>query len=220
MRYQLVKVLFVSLLMTAVAIQAQETGKAPEAAKVVAFEQRGVLVDIQHFFATATTVPMPEGVVAGDIASGRALVTDDGIYAFLETPANAGILQPIAVGTVVTVAGKLLRQGRLVAIEKITLTINAPVLDVILFSKDAGAAITLTGRNMCQCGLSVDSLPKTCVLGHLHHLQAPDGAIYHYLQTKTAQALFLGTNSHFKTVKLKGRLLPGQYLLVDSYEVM
>jgi len=218
MRNALVIVLLISLLLTAAAGFSQQTKVTSDTDKVAAFEKQGVLVDIQHFFAAAKTSPSPEGVVAADIASGRALVTDDGIYAFLETPVNADILKSVTVGTVVTVTGKLLRKGQLISIEKITLLSNAPAIDITKYSKDAGTAVILTGRNMCQCGLSVDPLPKTCKLGHLHHLQTPDGKIYHYLQTKNAQPLFQGVNSHFKTLEVKARLLPGQYLLVESFE--
>ncbi len=192
---------------------------APAEKGVALFEKKGMLVDVQKFFDAAKDAPRPEGAVAADGASGLALVTDEGVYAFLETPSNADLLKPLPAGTLVAVTGKLLKQGRLLHIEKIEAVKEAAGLDVAKAARDPGQAVTLAGRNLCQCGLAVESLPKTCKLGHLHHLQTADGVIYHYLQTQTAQRLFLGKGSHFKNIEVKAKVLPGQYLLVESFEV-
>lgn len=194
-------------------------GDTPTEKGVVVFEKKGVLVDVQKFFDAAKDAPRPAGTVAADGTSGLALVTDEGVYAFLETPGNADLLKPIPAGTPVAVTGKLLKQGRLLHIEKIEPVKEATGIDVAKSAKNSGQAVTLAGRNLCQCGLAVETLPKTCKLGHLHHLQTADGTIYHYLQTQMAQPLFLGKGSHFKNIEVKAKVLPGQYLLVESFEV-
>jgi hypothetical protein len=50
---------------------------------------------------------------------------------------------------------------------------------------------------------------------HLHHLEAADGRIYHYLQFASGKDTFLGKDSHFQAVEVTARVLPGQYLLVE-----
>ena len=78
--------------------------------------------------------------------------------------------------------------------------------------------MTLTGKNMSQCGLNVGTLEHGCKLGHLHHLQTADGKIFNYLQTPQAADLFHGKGYHFKNVEVKARVFPGQFLLVESVQ--
>lgn len=44
--------------------------------------------------------------------------------------------------------------------------------------------------------------------------------LYHYLQSAKGQGLFPGKGSHFKKVEVKGRLLPGNFLVVEQGEVV
>jgi hypothetical protein len=76
------------------------------------------------------------------------------------------------------------------------------------------------GTNKCQCGLSVAELPHSCALGHLHHLEASDGKIYHYLQYGDGKSAFLGHGTHFMNVEVKARVFPGQFLLVERGKFM
>ncbi len=66
----------------------------------------------------------------------------------------------------------------------------------------------LKGTNKCQCGLDVADLPHSCTLGHLHHLEADDGKTYHYLQFAQGKDTFLGHDTHFKNLEVKGRIFP------------
>jgi hypothetical protein len=73
----------------------------------------------------------------------------------------------------------------------------------------------MQGANKCQCGLDVAELPHSCTSGHLHHLEAKDGKIYHYLEHGDGKEAFLGNGTNFKNVELKERVFPGQFLLVE-----
>ncbi len=75
--------------------------------------------------------------------------------------------------------------------------------------------MTLRGAQQVPVRLNVSDLPHSCTLGHLHHLEADDGKIYHYLQYGEGKAAFLGDGTHFKNVEVKARVFPGQFLLVE-----
>ena len=190
----------------------------PPGDKVTAFEESGVIVDIQNFFdAAAEQANSYSPVSAGQ---GRhALVTSSGIYAFLETPSNEAHLKGIPAGSSVRLSGRLLTNGTLLHIDKITALDATADIDLDVYRSAKGERVELTGQNLCQCGLDVGDLPHSCQLGHLHHLQANDGKIYHYLQYGDAQKAYVGKGSHFKQVAIKATLLPGQYLLVDEVTV-
>ena len=189
---------------------------AEEAKPSVDFDQGGVIVDVGSFFTEAglTSAPGPAGV------AGRALVTDTGLYSFLETPENEQKLASIEPGSVVRVRGTLLERGALLHINVLervsTISLN---LDLAGLRGDAGRIVTLRGTNLCQCGLDVADLPHSCKLGHLHHLEADDGKIYHYLKNESGAGLFAGEGSHFKAVEIRGRLFPGHYLRVETVAV-
>ena len=200
--------------MTLASTTAWGTSETVESSK--SFESRGVIVDVHTFFTTATVgagaaVEPEQAEVAG-----RALVTETGLFAFLETPHNAEQLKRTVPGSVVQVRGKLLERGALLHIDQLDLATTVPLIDFARLRTDPGKAVALKGVNKCQCGLAVGDLPHSCELGHLHHLEADDGKIYHYLQFASGKDTFLGRDSHFKPVEVSARLLPGQFLLVQN----
>ncbi len=184
----------------------------------VAFDERGVIVDVHSFF-TAVDQSASEVAVVNESVAGKALVTEDGVYGFLETPENEKMLANTGNGSVVQVKGKLLREGALLHVDALESKTQVPLIDFAKYRTDKGREIALEGINKCQCGLGVGDLPHSCKLGHLHHLETSEGRIYHYLQFARGQDFFLGKESHFKPVSLKARLLPGHYLLVSEAEV-
>ena len=184
------------------------------------FEERGVVVDVHGFFTAATTAAAVTAVAAeNEHVAGRALVTEKGVFAFLETPQNARQLRDTEPGSVVQVRGKLLDLGALLHVEALEKVTTVPLIDFAGFRENPGTAATLHGVNKCQCGLAVADLPHSCELGHLHHLEADDGKLYHYLQFASGKDAFLGHGSHFKEVEVTARVLPGQYLLVQKMTV-
>ena len=191
----------------------------PETAQKVAdITMIGIVVDVQTFFDAAKD-QKEQSKGAADICSSRALVTDRGVYAFLESTGNADRLGPAAIGSTVKVTGKLLIAGALLQLETLEPVTNPPAIDLAKFSKAPGKPVTIAGRNLCQCGLQLNGLPHSCKLGHLHHLQANDGKIYHYLQFQSGKDMFLGKGSHFRNVQVTATELPGQYLLVKTANV-
>ena len=198
-------------LFTALSLPAQEP--------VSSFQEKGVIVDIHHFFAAANDALKEPFSVEEETVAGRALVTNSGVYAFLETPENESRLKDVALGTAVRVTGKLLLSGSLLQIDELKAIRRDPGVDLDKFKSDPGHKVTLTGANKCQCGLKVKSLESSCKLGHLHHLEASDGKIYNYLQYGQAKDLFLGHGYHFKNVEISAIELPGHYLLVEEVEL-
>ncbi len=186
---------------------------------VTSFEEEGIVVDIHAFFEAAQKTASEDFRDPKDETSGRALVTLSGVYAFLETPENAAHLKGIVPGSGVKLTGRLLVSGSLLHIDKLERLKEAPDVDLEGYQKEQGQPVSLTGKNKCQCGLNVASLPHSCKLGHLHHLEASDGKIYHYLQFGNARDVFLGKGYHFKDVVVKAKALPGHYLLVESVDV-
>lgn len=189
---------------------------ADSISKVTEFNETGIVVDIQHFFQAAEGEMAATAEIGQDGVSGLALVTRNGIYAFLETPENAEHLQGIEPGSAVRVKGQLLQSASLLHIESLEQVMEAPGVELASYRMAQGKEMTLTGVNKCQCGLDVASLPHNCQLGHLHHLEADDGHIYHYLQFRDGREAFLGDGSHFKQVTVRAQVLPGNYLLVKS----
>ena len=178
------------------------------------FAQGGVIVDMERFFHAATN---QAGTEQRKGIAGRALATSSGLYSFLETPENDEKLRGLKAGSVVHVTGKLLERGALLHISELKRSDTISLeLDLAGLRSDPGVQITLAGTNKCQCGLDVADLPHSCKLGHLHHLDANDGNLYHYLPDPQGKALFLGQDSHFKDVSVEGRLFPGNYIKVET----
>jgi len=192
---------------------------AGKSERVVSFDEVGMVVDIRAFFNAASSEIYQPAIQTDDGVSGRALVTASGIYTFLETPANAKHLKTVQLGTAVHVKGQLLKSGSLLHIESLEQVMEEPEIAVSAYAGAEGEEVTLQGVNKCQCGLDVASLPHNCQLGHLHHLEAEDGRIYHYLPFLKGGDTFLGTGSHFKAVTIRGKEFPGGYLLVEAVSV-
>ncbi len=196
------------------------TPHAGGASASASFDQSGVIIDVHTFFTAAIQETDKSGVEAvRDTVAGRALVTEEGVYAFLETPENQEHLRETEPGSVVRIKGRLLEKGALLHIDKLEKINKVALIDFARFRNDRGKEATLKGTNKCQCGLDVGDLPHSCKLGHLHHLEAMDGKIYHYLQFAEGKDAFLGSGSHFKSVEVKARVLPGNFLLVQEVNV-
>ena len=186
------------------------------------FNQVGYIVDVRALFATAAGETGADSMmVVQDTVAARAFVTgEDRVFAFLETPENKKFLAQIEPGAAVRIAGRLLTSGKLLQVDEWKSSETGPVVQFEELRKARGTEVGLTGVNKCQCGLEVGNLQHSCALGHLHHLEAEDGQLYHYLQSAVGQGLFLGRGSHFKKVEVKARLLPGNFLAVEQAQIV
>ena len=192
-------------------------GSSSGAPAVVDFDQIGLLVEASSFFEATRGRATAEIVEAG--TADRALVTPEGVFAFLETPANAEKVGPIEPNTPVRLQGKLLTRGNLLHTESVEAVPSPGAVDARRFQSDPGPTVTLTGTNKCMCGIKVAEMHTSCELGHLHHLVAEDGKIYHYLQYALGRDALATMNYHFKPMRVVARELPGHFLLVESIEV-
>ena len=61
-------------------------GQKQQGEQSAPFEGHGVIVDINSFFTAASESGAPAELQAEQEVAGRALVTEEGVYAFLETP--------------------------------------------------------------------------------------------------------------------------------------
>ncbi len=195
------------------------TAPPPPAAQadVESFAGEGVIVAVHEFFGAAKDAGDVD-LVAGNVA-GKAFVTANGMYAFIETPENEQQLADVAAGTAVRISGMVHHPGRLLHVDAIETLDAAPSLNLTMYATASGREATLTGKNKCQCGIKISELHTGCALGHLHHLEADDGKLYHYLQFGEGQGLFKGAGSHFKGVTVRGIVLPGQWVLVQGVTV-
>ena len=207
-------VVTVGLVLTVVTCRPSAVAAAERTSE--AFAETGVIVDVHTFFRAAARDDSMESQVALESVAGRALVTETGVYAFLETPENENALSVAGPGSVVSVSGKLLNGSSLLHIDELALVTRVPLIEFGRYRNDTGTEVSLSGVNKCQCGLDVADLPHSCKLGHLHHLEATDGTIYNYLQFDAGKGTFLGVDSHFKAVEVKAMELPGHFLLVHS----
>lgn len=186
---------------------------------VTTFEAEGVIADVFNLFPRALKDRKEAdqalaGATLEEVAA-RALVTRDGAYAFLETPENRQFLQDVNPGSAAAVKGRLFVSGSLLQIDSLSKKGDSEV-DLARYRDEDGRAATLTGANKRQCGLSVADLTHSCTLGHLHHLEAGDGKVYHCLQSGDGKPAFLGEGTHFKNIEVKARVFPGQFLLVEK----
>lgn len=200
------------------------SARAADEPPVTTFEANGVVADVQELFPIAAKegkkVDKSRAKATLKEVAGRALVTPKGVYAFLETPENQRALKDIKPGTAVSVKGRLLTAGALLHIDSLATTKADPGVDLSKYAEEKGEEVTLRGANKCQCGLNVADLPHSCTLGHLHHLEAQDGKLYHYLQFGDGKEAFLGNGSHFRNVEVKARVFPGQFLLVEKGKLL
>ena len=200
------------------------TARAADGPPVTPFEADGVVADVLELFPCAIKDDKKADRARAQTTlkevAARALVTKDGVYAFLETPENRRLLRGVKPGTAVSIKGRLLASGALLHIDSLAKAKVDPGVNLARYEDEEGKEVTLRGANKCQCGLNVSDLPHSCTLGHLHHLEADDGKIYHYLQYGEGKAAFLGDGTHFKNVEVKARVFPGQFLLVESGKLL
>jgi hypothetical protein len=197
--------------------------RATDGPPVTPFEADGVVADVLELFPCA----IKDGKKADraraqstlkEVAA-RAFVTNDSVYAVLETPENRKLLKDVKPGTAVRIKGRLLASGALLHIDSLARAKGGSGVNLARYEDEEGKEVTFRGANKCQCGLNVADLPHSCTLGHLHHLEADDSKIYNYLQYGDGKAAFLGNSSHFKNVEVKARVFPGQFLLVERGKI-
>ena len=198
--------------------------RAADGPPVTSFESDGVVADVLELFPCAVkdtkkTERARAQTTLKEVAA-RALVTNELVYAFLETPENRRFLKDVKPGTAVSVKGRLLVSGSLLHIDSLAKAKGDPGVDLARYEDEEGKEVTLRGANKCQCGLNVSDLPHSCTLGHLHHLEADNGKVYQYLQYGDGKSAFLGNGSHFKNVEVKARVFPGQFLLVEKGKLL
>jgi hypothetical protein len=201
-----------------------DAARAADGPAVTTFEAEGVIADVFDLFPRALKDKKQADQARAKATlrevAARALVTKDGVYAFLETPENRRFLKDVKPGTAVAIKGRLLVSGALLHIDSLAKAKGDPGVDLARYQYEQGKEAILAGANKCQCGLSVAELPHSCTLGHLHHLEATDGKVYHFIQSGDGKSAFLGEGTHFKNVEVKARVFPGQFLLVEKGKLL
>jgi hypothetical protein len=212
-----------TVLTLVLSLNAARSVRAADGPPATPFESDGVVADVWELFPCAVKdakkAERARAQTTQKEVAARALVTKDGVYAFLETPENRRALKGVKSGTAVSIKGRLLASGALLHIDSLTKAKSDPGVNLARYEDEEGKEVTLRGTNKCQCGLNVADLPHSCTLGHLHHLEADDGKIYNYLQYRDGKAAFLGHGTHFRNVEVKARVFPGQFLLVEQGKV-
>lgn len=164
-------------------VLAFSAAQAADGPAVTPFESEGVVADVMALFPCAVKdqkkADQAKTKATLKEVAARVLVTKDGVYAFLETPENQKLLKDLKPGTAVSVKGRLHVAGSLLHIDSLSKAKGDPGIDLSRYEDEKGKEVTLSGANKCQCGLNVADLPHSCTLGHLHHLEASDGKIYH-----------------------------------------
>jgi hypothetical protein len=198
--------------------------RAADGPPVTRFEAQGIVADVLDLFPCAIKdekkVTKTRSQSTLKEVAARAFVTKDGVYAFLESPENQKLLKDVKPGTAVSINGRLFVDCAILHIDSLASAKADPAIDLSRYEDEEGKEITLRGENKGQCGLNVSDLPHSCTLGHLHHLEADNGKVYHYLQFGDGKSAFLGTGSHFKKVVVKARVFPGQFLLVEKGKLL
>jgi hypothetical protein len=189
--------------------------------KIADVKLTGVLVVRHSFFdAAKEAIAKTEGFQAPkQPLTDRLLVTEDGVYSFIESPKNEGLLKDIKPGTTLHVRGKLLTASKLLWLDEVEAAKMDVPINVDTFRKAKGKNVTVIGHNRCQCHLKMGGLPHSCKLGHLHHLQTADGTFYHYIPVGVGATNLAGKRgTHGRRIKVEALLLPGNILLVTSSE--
>lgn len=183
---------------------------------VVDFKQKGVLTSAAALFGLDGDRESLDMVRT--VTSDRAFVTADGVYAFLETPGNFAHLAQVKGEQSLLIKGKLLARGRLVHIESTQPVEGKVPFDMTKYYAYDGQVTTMTGVNKCMCGIKIARMHPSCELGHLHHLVASDGKIYHYVQLADGADAAATMKYHSMPVSVTGRILPGQFISVETIE--
>ncbi|QQE13766.1 hypothetical protein JD969_09985 [Planctomycetota bacterium] len=187
--------------------------------KVSGFDQVGEVRKLTGFFDAAKKEKKSNGKL--DSLTDLVLVTNKGVYHFIETPANREALSSIENGQKVHAKGKAYNHGGLVYLDGVKVLDKKEASKVKLnakqFSSAKGQKVVLEGVNGCQCQLDVGELPHSCKLGHLHHMQDEKGRIFNYIPTAKSYDLIKGQKgTHGKKIKVEGIRLPGNSLLVTK----
>ena len=137
--------------------------RAADGPSVTPFEADGVVADVLDLFPCAIkdnkkTDRARSQTTLKEVAA-RALVTKDGVYAFLETPENKKALKGVRPGTAVNIKGRLLASGRTVAHRYASQGQGRPRRGFARYEEEEGKEVTLRALNKCQCGLNVADLP-------------------------------------------------------------
>ncbi|WP_432798508.1 hypothetical protein [Poriferisphaera sp. WC338] len=185
------------------------------------FEQVGVVQSLRGFFdAESKSAHEHNHDESGEALVDLILVTEKGVYHFIETPSNKAALSEIKPGDVIAAKGKIYNSGSMLFLDEAKL-VEGKQVDVSKFKSAKGKEVELVGVNGCQCQLKMADLPHSCKLGHLHHLQDTKGNIYNYIPTGSAQELIKGKGgTHGQQVKVKATLLPGNTLEVKKAETV
>ena len=110
-----------------------------------AFDDNGVIVDVHRFFTAAARNAGDKALeVAHRSTAGYALVTEHGVYAFLETPQNEEALAGAGHGSVVRLRGRLLKEGALLHVNELEHVTKVPLIDFARFRNDEGRVVEST----------------------------------------------------------------------------
>ncbi len=126
--------------------------RAADGPPVTRFEADGVVADVLELFPCALKDSKKADrarakTTLKDVAA-RALVTKDGVYAFLETPENKRALKDVKPGTAVRIKGRLLAAGALLHIDALSKAKGDPGVDLARYEDEDGEAVTLRGANL------------------------------------------------------------------------
>ena len=139
-----------------------DAARAADGPAVKTFEAEGVIADVFDLFPRALKdkkqADQARAKATLKEVAARALVTKDGVYAFLETPENRRFLKDVKPGTAVAVKGRLLVSGALLHIDSLAKAKGDPGVDLARYHDEQGKEEILAGANKCQCGLSVAEL--------------------------------------------------------------
>ena len=98
-----------------------DAARAAVGPPVAPFEADGVVADVLELFPRAVKDEKKAGQAEATLkeVAARALVTREGVYAFLETPENRRHLKGVKPGTAVSVKGRRLVAGSLLHIDSL-----------------------------------------------------------------------------------------------------
>ena len=121
--------------------------RAADGPPVTSFEATGVVADVLELFPCAIKdhkkVDKARAQTTLKEVSARALVTKDGVYAFLESPENQKLLKDVKPGTAVSIKGRLLVAGSLLHIDSLVKTKADPGVDLARYEDEEGKEVTL-----------------------------------------------------------------------------
>ena len=124
----------VSALTVLTVILSFTAARAADGPPVTPFEADGVVADVLELFPCAIKdnkkADRARAQTTLKEVAARALVTKDGVYAFLETPENKRALKGVKPGTAVSIKGRLLAAGALLHIDSLSKPKGDPGVDL------------------------------------------------------------------------------------------